>query len=266
MRRDWEASTQEAKRLEAEVFVPTSERIGQTVGEMVTQARLDISVRARLERVIGERIAETEKLASSERRETGVALKELGREVVQAAREIAREVEHAIQSTRSNLASSDLSRLQDQDIVESQRELERELTLASERGIASLTAIKDDLRAMHWTRDEDGRFVGMNLMNEAMQEDLLGLREQAEADLELTQIGMAVNVINHEFENSIRSIRGGLRRLKSWSDANESLRGVYNELRTNFDHIDGFLGLFTPLSAGSTARRSISQAPISRNS
>jgi signal transduction histidine kinase len=247
MRRDWDASLQESKRLEEEVFSPTSELISQTVGAMAAQAKLDISMRARLERVIGERIAETEKLAGDERRATSEALEALRNEVTQAAREITREVEQAIQSTRSNLATSNLSGLQNHDISTAQRELEHELNSVSDRGIASLTVIKDDLRSIHWTRDEDGRFVGMNLMNEAIQEDLLGMRDQAEADLELTQIGMAVNVINHEFTNSIRSIRGGLRRLKSWSDANEALRDVYTELRTNFDHIDGFLGLFTPL-------------------
>ena len=47
---------------------------------------------------------------------------------------------------------------------------------------------------------------------------LLALRERSEADLELTQLGMALTVINHEFENSIRAVRTSLRRLKSWAD------------------------------------------------
>ncbi|MEI9813049.1 MAG: hypothetical protein WDO18_10450 [Acidobacteriota bacterium] len=68
-------------------------------------------------------------------------------------------------------------------------------------------------------------------MNEALQEDVLAMREQAEADLELTQLGMAINVINHEFETSIKSIRSGLRRLKAWADVNEDLEGVYAALR-----------------------------------
>jgi signal transduction histidine kinase len=87
----------------------------------------------------------------------------------------------------------------------------------------------------------------MNLMNEAMQEELLEVRERSEADLELTQLGMALNIVNHEFENSIKSVRSGLRRLRSWADVNTSLESLYSDLRTSFDHLDGYLTLFTPL-------------------
>ena len=38
-------------------------------------------------------------------------------------------------------------------------------------------------------------------MNESIQEDLLAMRERSEADLELTQLGMALNVVNHGFES-----------------------------------------------------------------
>ena len=84
-------------------------------------------------------------------------------------------------------------------------------------------------------------------MNESMQEDLLAMRERSEADLELTQLGMALNVVNHEFEASIKAVRASLRRLKSWADMNEDLQSLYDDLRASFDHIDGYLSLFTPL-------------------
>jgi signal transduction histidine kinase len=247
MRRDFDVAVLETKRLEDTVFAPAAEAITKSVGVLAAQAKLSISARVRIERAISERISETEKLASVEFREARSALKELSRGVLHTSREITREVDLAIQATRSSLAGYDMSDATDAEVETQRHSLEKGLSEASDIGIASLTTIKDDLRAMHWTRDEDGRFVGMNLMNEAMQEDLLGMREQAEADFELTQIGMALNVINHEFEASIRSVRGGLRRLKSWSDANPALDAVYTELRTNFDHIDGYLGLFTPL-------------------
>ena len=73
------------------------------------------------------------------------------------------------------------------------------------------------------------------------------MRERTEADLELTQVGMALAVVNHEFESSIRAVRGSLRRLKSWAEVNTDLEGLYTDLRSSFDHIDGYLSLFTPL-------------------
>jgi signal transduction histidine kinase len=58
---------------------------------------------------------------------------------------------------------------------------------------------------------------------------------------------MAVGVINHEFDASIRAVRANLRRLKSWAELNEPLLKLYQNLRASFDHLDGYLTLFTPL-------------------
>ena len=38
-----------------------------------------------------------------------------------------------------------------------------------------------------------------------------------------------------------------MRRLKAWADVNDGLRELYDSIRTNFDHLDGYLTLFTPL-------------------
>jgi len=247
LRRDWEASTAETQRLESSVFGPTEAEVNRIVGELAATSKLNISMRVRIERAITERIDDTQSRASVERKETREALVELNKAVTETTREIVLEVDSAIQQTRSNLARLDLSRLRDEEIVEQRLSLESELTKVADREIQSLSAMKDDLRAMHWSRDEDGRFVGMSLMNEAIQEDLLAMRERSEADLELTQVGMALSVVNHEFENSIKAVRGSLRRLKSWAEVNTDLSGLYSDLRSSFDHIDGYLSLFTPL-------------------
>jgi signal transduction histidine kinase len=247
LRREWDASTTETQRLESKVFAPAEDEINRIVGELAASSKLNISMRVRIERAITERIADTLSRASVERKETREALDELNKSVTETTREIVQEVESAVQQTRSTLARLDLAHLKDQEIVEQRHSLETGLTEIADRGLQSLSSMKDDLRAMHWSRDEDGRFVGMSLMNEALQEDLIAIRERSEADLELTQVGMALSVVNHEFESSIRAVRGSLRRLKSWADVNTDLGGLYTDLRTSFDHIDGYLSLFTPL-------------------
>jgi signal transduction histidine kinase len=247
LRRDWESSTAETQRLESSLFGPTEAEVNRIVGELAATSKLNISMRVRIERAITERIVDTQSRASVERKETREALDDLNKAVTETTREIVLGVDSAIQQARSNLARLDISRLRDEEIVEQRLSLESELTEVADREIQSLSAMKDDLRAMHWSRDEDGRFVGMSLMNEAIQEDLLAMRERSEADLELTQVGMALSVVNHEFENSIKAVRGSLRRLKSWAEVNTDLSGLYSDLRSSFDHIDGYLSLFTPL-------------------
>ena len=58
---------------------------------------------------------------------------------------------------------------------------------------------------------------------------------------------MAVEVINHEFRHTVQAIRRSLRQLKVWADANPKLLDPYRDLKTSFDHLDGYLMLFTPL-------------------
>ena len=58
---------------------------------------------------------------------------------------------------------------------------------------------------------------------------------------------MAVEIINHEFNATVRSIRNNLRRLKAWADINKDLEVLYHNIRASFDHLDGYLTLFTPL-------------------
>ena len=228
-------------------FQPTSDAITKTVSELAQRARLDVSMRIRMERAITERIVDTQRRAASERKETREALDGLNTEVTTVTREIVQELDAVIADVRTELARVDLAELDDKAIVDKRQGMELKLVAVADRNLEALTSITEDLRALHWTRDDEGRFIGMNLMNESIQEDLLAMRERSEADLELTQLGMAINVVNHEFESSIKAVRTSLRRLKSWADVNEDLQGLYDELRGSFDHIDGYLSLFTPL-------------------
>jgi len=247
LRRDWEAAVLETRKIEEEVFQPAGQELAKLVSDQASKAKLDVSLRLRLERALTEQIIETQKRTTTERRETRSALEGVNSEVTSVTREIAQEVDAAIGKVRSELARVDLSNMNAEEIVAKRHSLESELDAVAQRNLSALGIIKDDLRALHWSRDDDGRFVGMSLMNEAMQEELLAVRERSEADLELTQLGMAINVVNHEFENSIKGVRSSLRRLKSWADVNDNLLPLYNELRGTFDHIDGYLSLFTPL-------------------
>ena len=81
----------------------------------------------------------------------------------------------------------------------------------------------------------------------AIEQRNLLLEEEKEFDAQLAQLGMAIEIINHEFSGTIRSVRKGLRQLKAWADVNAGLGELYDSIRTSFVHLDGYLTLFTPL-------------------
>lgn len=81
----------------------------------------------------------------------------------------------------------------------------------------------------------------------ALKEEVLDLQDQMEGNLELLQLGQAVQIVSHEFEASIRSVRNGLKDLTPWAKATPRLQPIVRDLRASFAHLDGYLRLFTPL-------------------
>lgn len=81
----------------------------------------------------------------------------------------------------------------------------------------------------------------------ADQEEVLALRDREALDFELVQLGQAIAIIDHEYNAAIREVRSTLRDLKPWADRNPSLGTLYGRIRTSFDHLDGYLKMFTPL-------------------
>lgn len=136
----------------------------------------------------------------------------------------------------------------DLDLVAKRNELAAEITDVSERNTSILDAVIRQLEGIYWEKDEDNNYITNEQITDALGEEVETLRERIHADVELSQLGLAVSIIHHEFNSTVRSIRTSLRDLKAWSDVNEDLDGVYKNIKINFEHLDGYLNLFTPLN------------------
>jgi len=94
---------------------------------------------------------------------------------------------------------------------------------------------------------EKGRYPSILEAASVLEEENLRLREQYDEAIELSQLGMTISIISHEFDRNVRAIRIALRRFKSWADANPNMKELYQNLRNNFEHLEGYLNLFEPL-------------------
>ncbi len=81
----------------------------------------------------------------------------------------------------------------------------------------------------------------------AADAEIVELRAQADDQLEYVQLGMALAVVDHEFRSTVASIRSDVRRVGSWARKNPQLIGLYEDLRRDFDHLDSYLTLLTPM-------------------
>ncbi len=240
--RDWREYERELDEIKATVFKPTREMIDDIIGEEAEKARLAIDRRIRVENSLNE-LSEQAKRQTKE--DGTVARREAIRvasEVRGAAHNCMKDVETALRTVISDFQRMDVSSLDDAAFVKTRDELESRILQAAEAKAALLKSIRAQLEQVRVQEDSSGldQLVALEQRN-------ISLEEAAEADLQLAQLGMAIEVISHEFTGTIRSLRNNLRRLKAWADINKDLGGLYQNIRASFDHLDGYLTLFTPL-------------------
>ena len=167
--------------------------------------------------------------------------------VTEAVRRVMANLEIELSEVAQRVQRTDLSVLTDAEVVQLRLDFDSRIDHIASGKETQLIAIAEQLEAIVVDADDSGQITTHLDVVGAVEEELLALQERADADLELTQLGMAIEVIDHEFQATIRSVRNNLRRFKAWADINEQLADVYNGIRVNFEHLDSYLTLFTPL-------------------
>jgi len=242
LQRDWGSYQEAYAQLADTVFAEAASLIEDTVGAQAERARLQLDRRIRIDRALRELAEEARKTAKAEAADTRSSLERVGGEVRKAVTESIGQVEKVLREVLSEFERLDVSTLDDAQAVAERNRLEVRIVQVREAEQRFLQYVRAQIEAINL-----GEGVGQLDEIEALEQRTLALEERAEADLQLSQLGMAVEIINHEFNSTVRSIRSSLRKLKAWADVNEALREVYGNIRANFDHLDGYLTLFTPL-------------------
>ena len=240
--KDWEDYQVAFANLQDVVFAEARELVEGEVQARAASAKVALDRRLHIERSLDELSSEAKKIARKEKKATVERAALVNNDVLEAAKGSVAKVNRVMAEVFADFARLDVSTMEDVDVVESRNRLEGTLITVRESEREFLQSLQAQLEAI----DTTGAPSYIEQM-EAVEQRTIALEEQAATDLQLTQLGMAIEVINHEFDSSIRSIREYLRRLKGWADINEGLEGVYLGIRNSFDHLDGYLTLFTPL-------------------
>ena len=247
VRQNWDAYRGEVLKLEESCFVPAEAEIDDIVRSHAHKINLLVDQRRRLEAAVTENVRDVRHLTRRESIETRQEGRSASERVIQLTRQVMADVDGTIRQVLSDIARLDLADKEESEVVELRAGFENTLNQATGEALSILSSAKVQLRAISWESELDGSIVTQLDVLEAAESELLDARERADLDLEMTQLGAAIEVINHEFDASIKSVRSNLRRLKTWADLNPSLRELHDDIRTSFEHLDGYLTLFTPL-------------------
>jgi signal transduction histidine kinase len=245
--RAWQRYEVDRGRLAEDVVRPTAEKVEQLVGEAAARQEVAVDRRLRFDAALQAVVERSRRTTRQERNSLRSTTDEAASEARQLTDRAVRVVDDAIAQAELRAATLDVAALSDREFVERRTELERLVRSVTDEQARALQSVTAQLAAITWPKNGVGDYATAEDEVEALEADLERLRAEAEDDVELRQMGLAVEVINHEFQGMVRQIRRDLARLGEWASENPALIDAYRNLRSSFEHLDAYLRLFTPL-------------------
>ncbi|TRC77471.1 ATP-binding protein [Mesorhizobium sp. WSM4307] len=240
---DWNAYLKNFDKLETDIFEPVADEIFSLIGAAGKQRglderrRLSAGLEARKQGVTGD--------ATRLRREVKERVTELSENVDEAIRTSISQLSIEIEGTFAEFNRTNTSSLSDMQLRSLQSDWEHRIDASALEAQNSLEGLRDQLMSL------TGAVKQRETLDEvtgALEGQVEAYREQLDSYVELAQVGMALGIVQHEFSNSVRSIKGVIRRLKPWAAGTPDLNELYTDLKTSFEHLETYLGLFAPMS------------------
>jgi len=242
---DWNTYLQERDRIENDLFVPFEKEISNTLSEVAKQAKVYVDERKRLDERFKALAAERKKQlqeASSFANDSAVKMQKTVSAITEEARLALDVMILSIQVDMNRTPIQDMSPV---EVDKLRTKWESQLMEVESRQRDGLLIARDMLASLAENLGSGGNEPAAVV--EALEERMMDLEEQVDQDFEMVQLGLAVAIINHEFASAIKQVRRSLQTLGQLSKRAEGIRPIYESIKSNFEHLDGHLNLFTPL-------------------
>ena len=248
IRTDYEIYVKEFESLEYSLFRPALEKVDYYVDSTTKKLNIELNKRKRLEQAVEFIATDAKKINNQKKKDVSNAVVDITKKVKELTSDLMIDLNDKILEVKDEFKTLNVSNNSDFNLVEKRREFEDSIQSVSERNTTVLDTIIRQLEGIYWDKNSDNEFVTGDQITDALGEELENIRDRVQADIELSQLGLAVGVIHHEFSSTVKAVRASLKDLRAWSDVNEQLDGVYKNIKINFEHLDGYLNLFTPLN------------------
>ena len=253
MRVDFDSYLEEFKILDETVFRPNFEKIDNLIDEFTERLNLEINKRKRLEQAVELISKEALTTNKQKKEETNDVVGRVTKKIQDLTNDLILDLDNQIREVKDQFKM--LSTKDDFNLVSERMTMEKQIDAISQRNTDVMDRIIRQFESFYIEKGEDGQIITNDQIAEATSEELEVLRERLQTDVELSQLGLAVGIVHHEFNGTINSIRHSISDLKAWSEVNENLEKVYKNIKINFEHLDGYLNLFTPLNRRLNRRR-----------
>ena len=242
---EWNSYLAQMERLKSEVFEPSEAKIETYVSSTAKKAKIPLNDIARLNSAVSKYGTGALKIMRQLRGDIDTLTNNIVTMVKDETRNSFRAVSHTVDDVMAELERMQQETNDIDSLAEVRTKFVEQIMSVNETEQQKMERLRNQLNQVNIIWDKDS-YDSVEL-TEALEEELDELKVRRDANLELAQIGMALNTISHEFDKTVGSLRDGLRKLKSWSDENPELSDLYQDIRISFDHLDEYLTLFTPL-------------------
>ena len=255
LRVDYETYLNEFKILEQTKFKSVYELIDSLIEKYTSKLNLEVSKRKRLEQAVEQISNDALSLNKKKKSETNDVVANVSRKIKTLTNDLLIDLDNQIRNVKDQFKQLATKNVENFNLVEERKQMEMQIELIRDRNTEIMERIIRQFESFYIEKNEDGQIITNDQIAEATSEELEDLRDRLQSDIELSQLGLAVGILHHEFIGTIKSVRHSLKDLKAWSDVDEKLEGVYKNLKINFEHLDGYLNLFTPLNRRLNRRR-----------
>lgn len=245
---DFDTYLKEFRILDETLFKKAIDEIDNIVDEYIQRLNIEISKRKRLEQAVESISTEALKVNKEKKNETNEVVSDVSKKIKELTSELILDLDNQIRTVKDRFKNLAMRDTEDFDLVKERKSMEDEIDMISNRNTFIMDRIIRQFEAFYVEKDINGEIITNDQITDALSEELEELRERVQTDIELSQLGLAVGILNHEFNSTVRSIRGSLKDLRAWSDVDQQVEGIYKNIKANFDHLDGYLNLFTPLN------------------
>ena len=247
MRDDYEEFVRQYGLLCNTIFQDAYNRVDQIIAEYTSRFSVEISKRRRLFEAVESITKEAEYSSKKKRKETTTATETVKSKIDVITRQLMLDLEIQIQEIKAQFQTLEMQGSDDFDLMFERRKMEDKIDAVSRRNEKVMDKIIRQLEGIYVQKDDEGNYITNQDMEDAMSEELDDLRTRLNSDNELSQLGLAIAILNHEFSSTVNSIKRSIKDLKAWSEVNTELTSLYQNVKINFEHLDSYLNLMTPL-------------------
>ena len=241
---DWQAYKRVSEELESECFMPLVAQFEGRMGSLLERRGAELDRREMLRGTLEQRTSSIEKAVSRSKSSAQEGLQKARESVTKGISESVRRLHNEIATVLSDFERTKLSEFDPEELQSVRSMLEGRLNEVSQRETGFLERLREQMDAL--SEAVDAGILPDDVVS-ALEDSNQQLVEEMEESLQWAQVGMALGVVQHEFNGVVRSVRKGIRDLRPWAAGTPELRTLFDDLRTGFSHLEGYLKLFAPL-------------------